>query len=211
MRVFSLFSGIGAFEKALENIGIDFELVGFSEIDKYAIQSYEAMYGKTRNYGDISKINKLDYADMWTYGFPCQDISVAGEQLGIIKGVTRSGLLYEVQRLLTTSKECNELPKFLIRKLTPLECWRLMGFTDEDFYKAKYYTEAEVSQLKLRSKKRYADLPLDEKIERVSNSQLYKQAGNSIAVPCLEHILTALLQPNTSLLNWLDDLLGGNK
>ena len=65
--------------------------------------------------------------------------------------------------------------------------------------------------LKLRSKKRYADLPLDEKIERVSNSQLYKQAGNSIAVPCLEHILTALLQPNTSLLNWLDDLLGGNK
>ncbi len=100
---------------------------------------------------------------------------------------------------------------YRVRKLTPLECWRLMGFTDEDFYKAKYYTEAEVSQLKLRSKKRYADLPLDEKIERVSNSQLYKQAGNSIAVPCLEHILTALLQPDTSLLNWLDDLLGGNK
>lgn len=114
LKVNELFSGIGAFRKALLNLNIPHEIVGISEIDKYAIQSYEAMYGKTRNYGDISKINKLDYADMWTYGFPCQDISVAGEQLGIIKGVTRSGLLYEVQRLLTTSKECNELPKFLI-------------------------------------------------------------------------------------------------
>lgn len=114
LKVNELFSGIGAFRKALLNLNIPHEIVGISEIDKYAIQSYEAMYGKTHNYGDISKINKLDYADMWTYGFPCQDISVAGEQLGIIKGVTRSGLLYEIQRLLTTSKECNELPKFLI-------------------------------------------------------------------------------------------------
>lgn len=114
IRVNELFSGIGAFRKALINLNIPHQIVGISEIDKYAIKSYEAMYGKTRNYGDISKVQKLDYADLWTYGFPCQDISVAGFQQGIIPGKTRSGLLYEVQRLLWVAKENGELPKYLI-------------------------------------------------------------------------------------------------
>lgn len=114
IKVNELFSGIGAFRKALENLKIPHEIVGISEIDKYAIKSYEAIYGKTRNYGDISKINKLDYADLWTYGFPCQDISVAGKGAGIVKGETRSGLLYEVEKLLLESQKADELPKYLI-------------------------------------------------------------------------------------------------
>ena len=114
LKVNELFSGIGAFRKALINLNIPHEIVGISEIDKYAIKSYEAIYGQTRNYGDISKIQKLDYADLWTYGFPCQDLSSAGQQRGLIAGVTRSGLLYEVQRLLDSSKDANELPKYLI-------------------------------------------------------------------------------------------------
>lgn len=114
IKVNELFSGIGAFRKALENLEIPHEIVGISEIDKYAIRSYEAIYGKTRNYGDISKIDKLDYADLWTYGFPCQDISVAGRGAGIVKGETRSGLLYEVERLLLESQKSDELPKYLI-------------------------------------------------------------------------------------------------
>lgn len=114
LKVNELFAGIGAFRKALINLGIEHEVVGISEIDKYAIQSYTAMYGDTRNYGDISKVEKLDYADLWTYGFPCQDISLAGYKNGIVKGETRSGLLYEVERLLLKSKADNELPKYLI-------------------------------------------------------------------------------------------------
>lgn len=114
LTVNELFSGIGAFRKALINLNVPYEIIGISEIDKFAIRSYEAMYGKTRNYGDISKIEKLDYADLWTYGFPCQDISQAGKQAGIVKGKTRSGLLYEVERLLTTSVENGESPKYLI-------------------------------------------------------------------------------------------------
>ena len=114
IKVNELFSGIGAFRKALERLNIPHEIVGISEIDKYAIKSYEAIYGETRNYGDISKVDKLDYADLWTYGFPCQDISLAGQQKGIVKGETRSGLLYEVQRLLLTSAKQNEIPKYLI-------------------------------------------------------------------------------------------------
>lgn len=114
LKVNELFAGIGAFRKALIRTGIPHKVVGISEIDKYAIKSYESIYGKTKNYGDISKVDKLDFADLWTYGFPCQDISVAGKQAGIEKGKTRSGLLYEVERLLEKSKECGELPKYLM-------------------------------------------------------------------------------------------------
>lgn len=114
ITVNELFSGIGAFRKALERLGVPHKIVGISEIDKYAIKSYESMYGTTRNYGDISKVDRLDYADMWTYGFPCQDISISGSQAGIVKSTTRSGLLYEVQRLLVTAALYDELPKYLI-------------------------------------------------------------------------------------------------
>nr|DAP02617.1 MAG TPA: Cytosine specific methyltransferase [Caudoviricetes sp.] len=114
LTVNELFAGIGAFRKALINQNIPHEIVGISEIDKYAIKSYEAMYGETRNYGDISKIERLDYADLWTYGFPCQDISLAGDMKGIVREETRSGLLHEVERLLEVAKEEGTLPKFLI-------------------------------------------------------------------------------------------------
>lgn len=114
LTVNELFAGIGAFRKALINSNIPHEIVGISEIDKYAVKSYEAIYGETRNYGDISKISKLDYADLWTYGFPCQDLSNIGKQKGLIKGETRSGLLYEVQRLLGLAALYDELPKYLI-------------------------------------------------------------------------------------------------
>lgn len=53
LTVNELFSGIGAFRKALINLGIPYKIVGISEVDKFAIKSYEALYGKTRNYGDI--------------------------------------------------------------------------------------------------------------------------------------------------------------
>lgn len=114
LTVNELFAGIGAFRKALIRMGLPHKVVGISEIDRFAIMSYEAIYGEVRNYGDISKVEKLDYADLWTYGFPCQDISLAGKQAGVVQGVTRSGLLYEVERLLRRAKEDGELPKYLI-------------------------------------------------------------------------------------------------
>lgn len=112
LTVIELFSGIGAQRKALERIGIEHEVVCVSDIDKYAHKSYEAIFGKTDNFGDITKIEKLPYADLWTYSFPCTDLSVAGKCLGLNN--TRSGLLYEVERLLNISKESNELPKYLL-------------------------------------------------------------------------------------------------
>lgn len=108
-----LFSGIGAQTTALKRLGIEHKVVGISDIDKYANQSYMAIHGQTHQYGDISKVERLDYADLWTYSFPCQDLSVAGKQAGIKEG-TRSGLLMEVERLLTTAVIEGNAPKFLL-------------------------------------------------------------------------------------------------
>ncbi|MEC2062630.1 DNA (cytosine-5-)-methyltransferase [Bacillus inaquosorum] len=86
LRVMSLFSGIGAFEAALRNIGVEYELVGFSEIDKYAIKSYCAIHNvdEQLNFGDVSKIDKkrLPEFDLLVGGSPCQSFSVAGHRKG---------------------------------------------------------------------------------------------------------------------------------
>lgn len=110
LTVNELFSGIGTQSLALKYLGFPFKVVGISEIDKFAIQAYTALHGETRNYGDISKIDKLDYADLWTYSSPCQDMSSAGKGRGLKvidengnEVITRSGLLFEVERLLAKS------------------------------------------------------------------------------------------------------------
>ena len=113
LRIIELFAGIGSQTQALTNIGIAHKVVAISEIDKYAIQSYEAMHGTANNLGDIRKIEELPDADLWTYSFPCQDISVAGKGAGIKEG-TRSGLLFEVERLLRVASEKGTLPKYLL-------------------------------------------------------------------------------------------------
>mgnify|MGYP000850686579 CR=1 FL=1 len=113
IKVIELFAGVGSQAMALRNIGIDYEVIGISEIDKFAYKSYEAIHGKVKNFGDITKINKLPYCDLLTYSFPCQDLSVAGHQKGISKD-TRSGLLLEVERLLLKAKENGTLPKYLL-------------------------------------------------------------------------------------------------
>lgn len=71
LLVNELFSGIGTQALALEYLGIPHKIVGVSEIEKNAIEVYNVLHGETRNYGDVSKIEKLDYADLWTYSFPC--------------------------------------------------------------------------------------------------------------------------------------------
>jgi DNA (cytosine-5)-methyltransferase 1 len=96
---------------ALRNIGVDYEVVGISEKDKYAIKAYEATHSKVNNLGDISKIKVEDVPehDLFTYSFCCQDVSVAGKQKGIKRGETRSGLLYECERIIEHCK-----PKYLL-------------------------------------------------------------------------------------------------
>ena len=97
---------------ALRNLGVEHEVVAISEIDKFAIKSYEAIHGQTRNLGDITKINTEDIPDhdLFTYSFPCQDISIAGKMRGLDKeSGTRSSLLWECERIIKAKK-----PKYLL-------------------------------------------------------------------------------------------------
>lgn len=116
LNVLSLFSGIGAFEKALENLNIDHEVVGYCEIDKYASKAYSVIHdiSEEKNLKDVTKIDILDIddpVDLITYGFPCQDISNAGKQRGFEHDgeLTRSGLFFEALRIIEDYK-----PKFAI-------------------------------------------------------------------------------------------------
>jgi len=103
IRLFEAFSGIGCQAMALKRITSNFELVGFSEIDKPAIQSYKAIHGEVKNYGDITKMVEIPQCDIFTWSFPCTDLSKAGKQKGL--DGTRSGLVYEVLRLLRDTAE----------------------------------------------------------------------------------------------------------
>lgn len=112
IKVLSLFSGIGAFEKALENIGIDYELVNYCEIDKFASKSYSLIHNvdESKNLQDVTKIDTSKLPkdiDLITYGFPCQDISIAGKQKGFKDyegNITRSGLFFEALRIIEDTK-----------------------------------------------------------------------------------------------------------
>lgn len=125
IRLIELFAGIGSQAKALKNIGADFEHYKVVEFDKYAISSYNAIHGTNFVTQDITKIkgSELEIVDtnkycyIMTYSFPCQDLSLAGKQAGMTKGLsTRSGLLWEVERLLNETKE---LPQILLMENVP--------------------------------------------------------------------------------------------
>lgn len=116
LKVLSLFSGIGAFEKALTNIGMEHEVVNYCEIDPYASKAYSQIHGvsEEKNLRDVTTVDtkSLGDVDLITYGFPCTDISVAGKQEGFYKNdgsLTRSGLFFEALRIIQDTQ-----PKYAI-------------------------------------------------------------------------------------------------
>lgn len=109
LKLLELFGGIGACSKALERLGIDYEIVDYVEIDKYAVKSFNAIHNTNFKPQDIKEWDKDIKVDLICGGFPCQDISLAGKQKGIIKGETRSGLMYEMMRIIHKLK-----PKYVI-------------------------------------------------------------------------------------------------
>ena len=108
MTIIELFAGIGTQLHALKEVCPEVESLGISEIDARPLKAYEALLGEPHNFGDITKIEALPKADIWTYSFPCTDLSIAGNQKGF--SGEHSSLIYEVYRLLLTS----EKPKILL-------------------------------------------------------------------------------------------------
>jgi hypothetical protein len=84
LKLFEMFAGYGGASFALSKAGIEFECVGYSEIDKNAIKIYNLNHPNRKNYGDCRNINpdKLPDFDLLTAGFPCQPFSVAGRRKG---------------------------------------------------------------------------------------------------------------------------------
>lgn len=129
IRLIELFAGIGAQSKAMEKLGADFEHYRVCEFDKYAVQSYNAVHGTNFEVSDITQLKAEDlgivdtdkYEYMMFYSYPCTDLSLAGKQLGMKKGSgTRSGLLWEVERLLDECVELNgNLPQILVMENVP--------------------------------------------------------------------------------------------
>lgn len=121
IRLIELFAGYGSQAMALRDIGAKFEHYRVVEFDKYAITSYNAVHGTDFQTMDITKVHASDlnicdtekYCYFMTYSFPCTDLSVAGKQAGMKKGSgTRSGLLWEVERILCEIQENGgELPQ----------------------------------------------------------------------------------------------------
>lgn len=107
IRLIELFAGIGSQAKALKNLGADFEHWRVIEFDQHAVDSYNAIHGTNFSTTDIRNTHAADlgmkdrnYTYIMTYSFPCQDLSLAGNQRGMQKGSgTRSGLLWEVERI----------------------------------------------------------------------------------------------------------------
>ena len=100
MKYLSLFSGIGGFELGImQSNAYQPECIGYSEIDKYAIQVYEKHF-KHKNYGDITKIHAKDISDheLLVGGFPCQPFSIAGKRRGFED--TRGTLFFEIVRII---------------------------------------------------------------------------------------------------------------
>lgn len=119
LKVITLCSGYDSQCMALDLIKeqfppFDYELVAWSEIDKYAIQAHNAVYPQwaERNLGDMTKIDwsQVKECDLLTYSTPCQDISQAGKQRGLEKGSdTRSAILWHTERAIRELR-----PKYLL-------------------------------------------------------------------------------------------------
>ncbi len=129
IRLIELFAGYGSQAMALKRIGAKFEHYRVVEFDRFAIASYNAVHGTDFPTMDITKVHAADlnicdtdqFTYLLTYSFPCTDLSTAGKQMGMSKGSgTRSGLLWEVERILKEIKgQEGELPQILFMENVP--------------------------------------------------------------------------------------------
>lgn len=128
IRLIELFAGVGSQAMALRDLGADFESYRVVEFDKYAVKSYNAIHGtnfpaldiRNIHFEDLGIVDKQNVTYLLTYSFPCQDLSKAGKQKGMTKGSgTRSGLLWEVERILNECKDKDSLPQVLLMENVP--------------------------------------------------------------------------------------------
>lgn len=204
IRLIELFAGYGSQALALEFLGVNFEHYKICEVDKYAVQTYNAFNNTNFEPSDITKINASDlnivntkdYEYIFFYSFPCTDLSIAGKMQGMEKGKTRSGLLWEVERLIN---ECVELPQILIMENVP-QVITANGWDDwQRFLETKGYKNY-VSILNARDYK----IPQNRK-RCFMVSILGKQCFTFPPIMQLDYVLKDILEPNVDEKYYIDD------
>lgn len=112
LKLSSWFTGIGAFEKALNNLKIPNKVVMYSDVADFKSKAYSLIHGiaESLNLGDITKVNphELDDFDLMSWGFPCTDISIAKKDRQGLAG-EKSGLYYNGIEILRVKR-----PKYSI-------------------------------------------------------------------------------------------------
>ena len=109
MNHLDLFSGIGGFSLAIQRVGIEHGWHGYSEIDTYANDIFRRHFSEAEKLGRIESIQPGDLPrlDLVTFGFPCQDLSIAGKRGGLT--ASRSGLFFEAMRIIRAKR-----PRYII-------------------------------------------------------------------------------------------------
>ena len=105
LNYLDLFSGIGGFHLGLEQAGFKFNWTGFSEISKYATQIYKRRFPNAEELGAIETIRPKELPKgeyIVSFGFPCQDLSLAGKRKGL--SAERSGLFFEAMQIIGVLK-----------------------------------------------------------------------------------------------------------
>lgn len=133
------FSGYGGFHLGLEKAGFKFGKCFYSEINKYAIANYAHNFKNSEYVGSITDVSRRTIAeriDLITFGWPCQDNSIAGKRKGQSSG-TRSGLLYEATRTVNEFKpwlflaENVEGLRTVNKGIDIVESFRVLSFLNE--------------------------------------------------------------------------------
>lgn len=92
----------------------DWQKLARSKDSKMRLQTVWLADKLNKNVGDIMRVDEFPSCDLLVFSFPCTDLSIAGRQQGMVAGETRSGLVYEVLRILKNMKDHNNLPTYLL-------------------------------------------------------------------------------------------------
>lgn len=227
LRVFEAFAGVGSQRMALRNIGIDFEVVGISDVDRYALLAYDAIHhngeyveekteeemleefrkrniaynfstGKSelpkryedikklyeahvrsKNYGDIRTIdvNELPDMDLFTYSFPCKNISVAGKQAGFEEGSeTQSSLVWECRRIIKFKK-----PKYLLMENVK----NLVGKKHKPFFDLWCHELENMGYINYWKVLNGHDFEVPQNRERVIMVSIYQDVNDKYEIPTI--------------------------
>lgn len=156
VKVFEGFAGYGGASFGLKRSGIDYEVVGMSEYDKFASELLQKNFPNIKNWGDITKINpaELPEFDMFTGGFPCQPFSSAGMQMGFDDKYGRGTLIQHIMRILDHCRPTYVLLEN-VKGLTQKKFKPVFDYIVEEFRRMGYLREDEDLHYKVLNTKDY--------------------------------------------------------